>query len=237
MTTFEAEETHEPPPTFSAEQFRRVDEVAIRDWGIPGVVLMENAGRGVADVMCEVGIEGRVVIACAKGNNGGDGFVIARHLHLRGFQVDVLLCCDQADLPGDARIMFGFLQRCDVPIRTLHEVDDLLEHLRSADFLVDALLGTGATGAPRSPLDSVIEAMNATLAMRLAVDIPSGLDCDSGETSEPTFRANHTCTFVGLKHGLVKENARPFVGEVHCLDIGIPWKLAERVMLGKPPLT
>ena len=118
MTTFEAEEVNQPPPTFSAEQIRRVDELAIRDWGIPGAVLMENAGRGVADVMCEVGIESRVVIACAKGNNGGDGFVIARHLHLRGFEVDVLLCCDPADLPGDARLMYGFLQRCDVPIHT-----------------------------------------------------------------------------------------------------------------------
>lgn len=220
----------EPPPTFSRAQIRRVDEVAIHDWGIPGAVLMENAGRGVADVMCELGIEGRVAIACGKGNNGGDGFVIARHLNLRGFPVDILLCCDEDALEGDAKAMFEFLKRTEVPIHPLSEVGDLAEHFQSADWLVDALLGTGATGNPRPPLDDVIRAMNATMAMRLAVDIPSGLDCDSGAFAEPTFRANHTCTFVGLKHGFTQPSALPFLGEIHCLDIGIPWSAVEAIM-------
>ena len=219
-----------PPPTFSRAQIRRVDEVAIQQWGVPGTVLMENAGRGVADVMCEVGIEGRVVIACGKGNNGGDGFVIARHLHLRGFPAEVLLCCDEDALDGDAREMFAFLKRTEVPIHSLSSVGDLQQHFLSADWLVDALLGTGATGNPRPPLSEVITVMNATMAMRMAVDVPSGLDCDTGTFSEPTFRANHTCTFVGLKHGFTKESALPFLGEIHCLDIGIPWNAVQQIM-------
>lgn len=220
----------DPPPTFSRAQIRLVDEVAIQQWGVPGTVLMENAGRGVADVMCEAGIEGRVVIACAKGNNGGDGFVIARHLHLRGFHVEVLLCCDELALDGDAQTMYAFLKRTDVPIHHLSKLGDLTEYFRNADWLVDALLGTGAHGAPRPPLDDVVRAMNATLAMRLAVDVPSGLDCDTGEYADPTFRANQTCTFVGLKNGFTKESAQPFLGEIHCLDIGIPWNAAEAIM-------
>lgn len=220
----------EPPPAFTCEQIRRVDEVAIHDWGVPGVVLMENAGRGVADVLCEAGIEGRVIIACAKGNNGGDGFVIARHLHLRGFQSEVLLCCDPTELRGDARAMFDFLLRCDVPIQELGDVPDLLQHLRSADWLVDAMLGTGAIGAPRPPIDEIIQAMNATMAMRLAVDVPSGLNADTGLTAENAFRANHTCTFVALKQGFLQDTAKPYLGEIHCLDIGIPWNLVEEIV-------
>ena len=218
-----------PPPAFSSRQVRRVDHVAIHGWGIPGVLLMENAGRGVADVMCEAGIEGRVVVACAKGNNGGDGFVLARHLHIRGFQVEVLLCCQTEELSDDALAMFNFLQRCDVPITSVDDVNDLMQFFQSADWLVDAMLGTGASGRPRSPLDQVIESMNATLSMRLAVDVPSGLDCDTGIASDCAFRANHTCTFVALKQGFLDAAALPYLGEIHCLDIGIPWKLVQQI--------
>ncbi len=225
----------EPPPTFSRSQIRRVDHVAIHEWGVPGLVLMENAGRGVADVMCEAGIEGRVVIACAKGNNGGDGFVLARHLHLRGFEAEILLCCAPSELSGDAKAMYDFLKRCSIPVKRLDEVTDLLAHFRSADWLVDALLGTGAQGAPRPPLDTVINAMNQSEAIRLAIDVPSGLDCDTGEAQPTTFRANQTCTFVGLKHGFTDTKALAYLGEIHCLDIGIPWNAVEEIMRQSHP--
>lgn len=218
------------PLSFSRAQIRRVDEVAINDWGVPGTLLMENAGRGVADVMCEAGIEGKVIVVCGKGNNGGDGFVLARQLHLRGFDAEILLCCNPSDIAGDAKVMFDLVSRCDVPLKEAATGEALMTQLQSADWLVDALLGTGTVGAPRSPMDKIIQAMNATMAMRLAVDVPSGLDCETGEASGVTFRANVTCTFVALKHGFLTEQARPYLGEVHCLDIGLPWSLVEQAL-------
>ena len=208
----------------SREQVRRVDEVAINKWGIPGAVLMENAGRGVADVMCGLGVSGKVVIACAKGNNGGDGFVLARHLALRDCDVAVLLCCDADELRGDAKATYKWLTRCEVPIcdQDTIKVPSLLEE---AEWAVDALLGTGAQGSPRPPLDGVIEQMNAADCRRLAIDLPSGLDCDTGEPSQITFRAEHTCTFVAPKLGMQNENSAPYVGQLHTLDIGVPWRM------------
>lgn len=215
------------------QQVRRVDEVAINDIGIPGLVLMENAGRGVADVMCSFGIEGKVVIACSKGNNGGDGFVLARHLGLRGFDVEVLLCCAESELTGDALKTFAWLAPCGVPVTQWSASTS--EVFASADWLVDALLGTGASGAPRSPLNEVIHAMNACKATRLAVDLPSGMDCDTGELADPTFQAEHTCTFVAPKPCLMLETTESCVGEIHVLDIGLPWEFVEET-LGLEPV-
>ena len=209
-------------------QVRRVDQVAIQDWGIPGLVLMENAGRGVADVLCGLGIEGKVVVACAKGNNGGDGFVIARHLNIRGVDVEVILCCEQSDLQGDAAATFAWLRRCDVPVRSYGD-SQVPERLRNADWVVDSLLGTGASGAPRSPMDSLVREMNASAARKMAVDLPTGLDCDTGEASDPTFTADHTCTFVAEKVGMSAAAAK-YLGEVHCLDIGVPQKLVAEIL-------
>lgn len=211
-------------------QVRRVDQVAIHEWGIPGLVLMENAGRGVADVLCDLGMTGKVVIACAKGNNGGDGFVIARHLNLRGADVEVILCCEESDLQGDAAATFAWLRRCDVRVMQ-HDDPQVAERLRDADWIVDSLLGTGARGAPRSPLDSLVREMNASPARKLAVDLPTGLDCDTGAASDPTFVADHTCTFVAEKVGM-SAAAEKYLGKVHCLDIGVPQKLVEEVLRG-----
>ena len=210
------------------KQIRNVDTVAIQGWGVSGLVLMENAGRGVADVLCELGIHGNVVIACTKGNNGGDGFVVARHLHLRGFNVEVLLCCEASELSSNAAANFDLLHRTSVVITSL-DAADLDDLLSSADWAIDALLGTGATGAPRPPLDQVIGAMNAASARRMAIDLPSGLDCDLGEVSGQTFVADHTCTFVALKPGLVAHGASCYVGQVHVLDIGLPYELVEAI--------
>lgn len=202
------------------DQVRRIDSIAIHEWGIPGLLLMENAGRGVADVMCSLGIDGPVVVACAKGNNGGDGFVLARHLSLRGYEVNVLLCCGPEELQSDAAANYQFLQKTHVPITQFLNTSPT-EFFQHADWLVDALLGTGARGDPRDPLQNVITEMNARSSRRLAMDIPSGLDCDTGEVGTPTFLADHTCTFVAAKPGLLMTGALPYVGQLHVLDIGV----------------
>lgn len=214
------------------DQVRAVDRVAIEQWGIPGILLMENAGRGVADVMDRLGISGPVVIACAKGNNGGDGLVLARHLHLRGRQAVVLLVGAPDDLSGDAAWNLSLLRRTSVPVEVDVSVDDAIvkQHLDSADWVVDALLGTGAQGEPRPPIGPWIELLNVTSCKKLAMDVPSGLDAQTGVPATTTFRADHTCTFVAHKAGFVNPLARPFLGDVHLLDIGLPWETVEAAL-------
>ncbi len=218
------------PPTLTRAQVRRVDRLAIEQFGISGLVLMENAGRGVADTLCELGIDGPVVVCCGKGNNAGDGFVIARHLDLRGHDVRVLLWGLPDELAGDAAANFRILGKTDVPIEVFSDSDEaarLDDALAGAAWIVDALLGTGARGEPRPPLDVAIDRLNASSASRLAVDIPSGLDCDTGEPAEHTFAAAVTCTFVAAKPGLLADGAEAYVGRLHVLDIGAPRKLLE----------
>ena len=216
--------------TLNRKQSREVDRRAIHEFGIPGVVLMENAGRGVADKLCELGASqpggshlGQVVICCGKGNNGGDGFVIARHLDLRGHKVQVLLWAEPSELQGDAETNFKILQKCGIPIDILSgdlDAKRLEKQFDQAAWLVDALLGTGARGEPRPPYGEVINQMNQHPSPILAVDLPSGLDCDTGQAARSTIRAAHTCTFLAVKPGFLKPGADQYTGQVHVLDIG-----------------
>lgn len=220
------------PLVFNRRQSREVDERAIRDFGMSGLVLMENAGRGLADKLCELGVEGPVVICCGKGNNGGDGFVLARHLDLRGIEVKVLLWAEEQELVGDALTNFRILRMCDVPLEILgqhHDAEQLANSLPGAAWIVDALLGTGSRGEPRPPFDAVIDRLNSSGKPILAVDLPSGLDCDTGQAARHTIRAQHTCTFVAMKTGFLSADAEQFTGKVHVLDIGAPRKLLEEM--------
>jgi NAD(P)H-hydrate epimerase len=224
--------------TLTRAQSRELDRRAIEDYGIPGMVLMENAGRGCVDALERLGIRGNVVILCGKGNNAGDGFVIARHLEIRGHACRVLLLAPPAELRGDAAANFAILQKADVPIVDLSQRAELrsalTEGCQSADWLVDALLGTGAHGDPRPPFDTAIDVINARSApiRVLAVDVPSGLDCDTGIPSAHTVRADHTCTFAALKTGYTQSAAKPYVGDVEVCDIGVPPRLLTEVAKG-----
>jgi NAD(P)H-hydrate epimerase len=220
------------PVAFTREQSRRVDRIAVEEFGFSGLVLMENAGRGVADVLCRLGIAGPVVVCCGHGNNAGDGFVIARHLDLRGHRVRVLLWCKPEELTGDAATNYHILAKSDVPIVVFsdeHDETRLSGFLQGAAWIVDGLLGTGAHGEPRPPLDSVIDQLNAAAAPKLAIDLPSGLDCDSGRPARHTICAADTCTFVTAKAGFFAAEAAPYVGHLHVLDIGTPRKIIEQV--------
>lgn len=217
------------PLVLSREEVRSVDRRAIDEFGMSGLVLMENAGRGCVETLLKLGVSGPVVIACGRGNNAGDGFVIARHLDSLGHAVRVLLWSPADQFTGDAGANLQILQKAHVPISIFPTLEAWKaqrdELLTGADWIVDALFGTGSRGAPRSPLDSVIDDLNNASAKNLAIDLPSGLDCDTGAAAIRTFRADHTCTFVALKPGLLEPSAVPYVGRVHVIDIGVPRKL------------
>ncbi len=218
------------PRTLTRQQARLLDRRASEEFGIPSVVLMENAGRGVADTLQRLGIAGPVVVACGKGNNAGDGFVVARHLDLRGYAVRVLLWAEPAELTGDAGVNYQIVAKSRIPLEVFgprHDAERLRRALEGAGWVVDALLGTGAQGTPRPPLDAVIDSLNASGIPILAVDLPSGLDCDTGEPSAHTIRAAHTCTFVAPKAGFFQPRAAPYLGTIHVLDIGAPRALVE----------
>lgn len=217
----------------SRKWIREVDRRAIEEYGIPGPVLMENAGRGTVDLLCRMEIDGTVLVLCGRGNNAGDGFVIARHLELRGFRSEVLLCSSPDQLQGDALLNFNILRKSGIPVHSLTDPnvgDHLGERLRAADWIVDAMLGTGAVGAVRPPFDRIIAAVNQAGKKVLAVDLPSGLDCDGGPTAGAVVRANITATFVAWKPGFLVQGAGTFTGEVHVLDIGAPRKLIQEVL-------
>jgi len=219
-----------PPRALTRNEVRDVDRRAIAEYGLPGVVLMENAGRGTAELLIQLGVAGRVVICAGKGNNGGDGFVIARHLELRGCRVTVLLYCQPADLTGDAAINYRVLESAKqslVIMGTSPDVAELDRQLVAADWIVDALLGTGTQGMIRQPYLTAIAAINRAGKKVLAVDLPSGMDCDTGQALGACVRADHTATFVARKVGFDAPGADRLTGAVHVIGIGVPKRLLD----------
>jgi NAD(P)H-hydrate epimerase len=197
-------------------------EINAEYFGISKLQLMENAGRNVAiEVSSRFGPrDAKVTIFCGLGGNGGDGFVVARHLTCLGFTVEVILAGRASQLVSDeARKNWEALKMLSGSV-TLHRVyDSSLVYEVKAEVLVDALLGTGLNGPPRPPILQLIRRMNEMNAFRVAVDIPSGIDSDSGEALGEAVRADLTVTFHRAKPGLVK--AKEHVGELVVKHIGI----------------
>lgn len=208
-------------------EVREIDRRAIEEYGLPGIVLMENAGRGAAELLHAIAPHAMVVIVCGKGNNAGDGFVIARHLENLGHRVRLLLACAPGELRGDAAIAWRVAEKAGIPAVRLAAAtrDEWGEALAGAEWVVDALLGTGTSGAPRGAIATAIEAVNAAGlqgAKVFAVDLPSGLDCDAGTAPGPHVKADVTATFVARKLGFDAAAAAALVGEVHVVGIGVP---------------
>ena len=211
----------------SRRQVRELDRLAVETWGVPGVVLMENAGRNAADAIrgfLNNDTERRVAVVAGCGNNGGDGFVIARHLHIRGFPVAVFVVGDPEKMAPDAAVNFAILPRLNVEVR--HSGGEgpsgPAGELGEFDLIVDALGGTGIKGALRGGLAAAVEQINTAGKPVVAVDIPTGLDCDTGQAPGPTVRAALTVTFVARKIGFDAPGAADYTGKVVVADIGIP---------------
>ena len=224
--------------TLTREQVRRVDELAIRRYGIAGLALMENAGRNAAAIIDRAyGPSGRAFICCGTGNNGGDGCVIARHLHNAGWSVRVLLVGEASRMTPDTSANLHIIQAMGLNPITAVDADAqsaLARSITEDEVVVDALLGTGFSGEVRSPLAELIHAINAAGKRAVvAIDLPSGLDCDSGIPAAATIRADLTITFVARKTGFGSPQAGAFLGRVEVADIGAPRELIAEVAAGR----
>jgi NAD(P)H-hydrate epimerase len=232
----------------SRDEVRELDRRAIEEYGVPGVVLMENAGRGCAELLMRLNPDRKpVVILCGPGNNGGDGFVIARHLDNHGWPVTTWLFAPADPRPlnqlrvgthprltDDAGTNWDIYSASGNPVVDV-DLDapgfpvgwerNLTDQCQAAGWVVDALFGTGLSRPLGPPFDEVVAQVNASGNPVLAVDLPSGLDCDTGEPLGPTVRATHTATFVAPKKGFRNPTSRDWTGEVHVIDIGAPRKL------------
>jgi len=216
-------------PVFTAAEMRALDARAIGTLGIPGPRLMENAGRGAAAVIARewTPIRGkRVLVLCGKGNNGGDGFVVARCLKAKGAKVRVLLVGSRAEVKGDAaRALAQWRGRVE-EIRTDADAAKVVTAVDESELAVDALLGTGLAAPARGLVAHVIGRLNGSAARTgcvvIALDLPSGLDSDGGAVPGPAVRATLTATFAGYKRSLVLYPAAEHAGRVEVVPIGIP---------------
>ncbi len=211
------------------DEVRAFDAWAINTLGIPGVVLMENAGRSCAELIVDKlkdVTEQKVCIFCGTGNNGGDGYVIARHLINRGVKVTVVVCGDRNKIKGDAKTNLDILEQVGASIERLNPAGcDIADRVKlfsaGAGIIVDSLFGTGLRGQLSDEYRRLIESINSCESRILAVDIPSGLDCDTGEPLGEVIRAAWTVTFVAVKKGFVSTNAAQYTGEIFVASIGI----------------
>jgi NAD(P)H-hydrate epimerase len=213
-------------PLPDAAEMRALDEAAIDGLGIPGTVLMERAGLAAAHEVLERYPDARrATVVCGAGNNGGDGFVVARHLRSAGIEVRVGLVGPRSRMSPDARLNHDVCERLGVPIVRGADRAALRRLLRGVDVAIDALLGTGATGAPRGAIGAAVAALNAAPCPVVALDVPSGVDASDGTVAGDAVDAACTVAFHAPKVGLLVAPGRAHSGAVVVADIGIPSSL------------
>ncbi|HBC93842.1 MAG TPA: NAD(P)H-hydrate epimerase, partial [Pelotomaculum sp.] len=218
----------------TAEEMKALERTAIEDYGISGLVLMENAGRHVVEVVQQVLGEVRdktVTVFIGKGNNGGDGLVVARHLLNMGAVVKLLALANIEEISGDAAINLEIWRKMEQKIYSLQHGDGInivRLILMNTDLIVDAIYGTGFKGKIGEKAGRIIEVLNGSGKPIVAVDIPSGLEADSGRVNGPCIRADHTVAFGLPKLGLILEPGAEYAGNLHVVDISIPSGLVEK---------
>ncbi len=218
---FKSQSASAPPDVtvFDRRTSQRADQLAIEKLGIPGSVLMENAARHVAEVALELldcKPSPRIVIVCGNGSNGGDGYAAARHLHETGAVVD-LFHVNPPSAGSEAGINYQTCLAMGIGIHTA----DAQTILPSSDLIIDALFGTGLNRKVEGIPHRLINAINQSSCPVIAVDLPSGLDCDTGQTHGACVKATITVTFIALKPALISPCATDLVGEIVLADIGV----------------
>ncbi len=210
-----------------AEDIRRLDQSATLDYAIPSLLLMENAGRSVADVISREYKPCEVLIFIGKGNNGGDGLVVARHLSNHGFLVQVALLEDPAQLKSDSLLNFSIMGKMNIPWVLMPAVSEkrIFELCQAAELVVDAIFGIGIHSPVRGIFDAAICAINKSRKPVVSIDIPSGLDADTGKIHGVAVKAKKTVTLGLPKRGLYEGEGPRYAGEIEVADIGIPREL------------
>ena len=215
----------------TSEQMRESDTLAIHQYGIPSIVLMENATSGVADVILNhYASASRIIILAGRGNNGGDGLAAARHLFNRGLEIHVWLFSSQKSLKGDAAKNLQIVKRMGIPFKTIRssrQLSESVDELVASDLVVDALFGTGLTKPMTGLFEDTAGLLNTLRVPVVSVDIPSGLSGSSADLIGPAVRADVTVTFAALKPAHIFPPAADFSGEVVVVDIGIPMEVLE----------
>jgi ADP-dependent NAD(P)H-hydrate dehydratase / NAD(P)H-hydrate epimerase len=222
----------------SAKEMRWCDDVTINKHGVPSLKLMENAGRGVAEIAVrEFGSADnkRVLIFCGKGNNGGDGFVAARHLLQSGAHVTVVLLATAGSLRGDSRSNYDALAKLSKSSTGSLSIKrfslPLLKKLSECDLIIDAIFGTGFSGVVKEPIASAMRWINSQHLPVLSVDIPSGVDGTTGVVENVAVKATCTVTFGLAKTGLYCNQGQDNAGTIRIVDIGIPTKVSQSKLL------
>ena len=214
-----------PYTLYRAADTRELDRIAIQQFGIPGIELMNRAGAVVFDELCGRWPEARtVVIVCGAGNNAGDGYVVARLAKERGMCVSILALTDPAELKGDAGTAWNDAQLAGLSVNTFDA-----EFLSRADVVVDAIFGIGLDRPVEGECADAIATINASGVPVLAIDIPSGLHADSGCVLGQAIRAEATVSFIGLKQGLLTADGIDYCGAVSFDDLGVNLEIYKRV--------
>lgn len=213
---------------YDREESRRFDREAEERFGMPTLLLMENAGRGAAELIAEEfsGSLERVVIIGGAGQNGGDAWVVARHLLSKGAGVVSYRAVDEERIKGDARVNYDILSALDRAPRPVASVDAIKPALEGATLIVDGLFGTGLSRPIEGKLRAIIEAMNAARAPIVSLDLPSGIDCDTGERLGAAVEASLTIAFLGEKRGLIQSPGRGAAGTIRTVSLGLPSTIA-----------
>lgn len=229
-------------PSVTVEQMREVDRLMVEEIGVSILMMMENASRNIA-ILCRKLFGGsarnkRIIILCGKGSNGGDGLGAARHLINFGGTVTCILSEHRENLGENANIQFNVLENMGAEIIEFpnEQISQIQEKVKNSDLIIDALLGYNLKGNPKELIATLIHLANNTSVPILAVDIPSGLDGDTGEPHIPTIKANTTITLALPKIGLLTEKAKEYVGELYVADLSVPKNIYNKLGISIPVL-
>lgn len=220
------------------QTMQRLDQYTMEQLGLPGVVLMENAGNAVVqEILHDYPKNARFLVLSGQGNNGGDGFVIARRLVDFGYNVLLCFIGKEEKLKGDAQIHYQVYKHRKLPLYHYRDgEEELLRYIRQADVIVDAMLGTGVSGKVRSPFAQIIEAVNESGKDVISVDVPSGLNSNTGEVANIAVKAKKTITFAMPKIGFFVGDGPKVIGEWKVADISVPDSIVETLQLRLPKL-
>ncbi|MFA6321357.1 MAG: NAD(P)H-hydrate epimerase [Candidatus Omnitrophota bacterium] len=214
--------------TVTAKQMKRMDAIATERYGIPASILMENAGRSACDEavnMLSGSSAGRIAVICGYGNNGGDGFVCARHLVNRGYRIAVYMAGEKKNFSEESGMNYRILRKMSAPVKSVKGAAGILElkkGIAKCDLIIDAVFGIGLHGEIGEFYRKLFDALNKSKAPILSLDIPSGLDADTGKPLGCAIKADRTITFGLLKKGMANRTAHKFTGKISVGDISLP---------------